>query len=173
MSLEAKPTVAVLIILVLTLILLMMVYGKSNGLEAYSAPRQPIDFFHRVHAGDKGISCEFCHRTVRTSAFAGMPETELCMRCHRVIIPQHWEIQRLHGYWNRHEPVPWVRVNRLPGFVFFDHHAHVTHGVQCAVCHGSVVEMDRLHQTAPLSMGWCVACHRSHNAPSDCWTCHR
>ena len=173
MSLEAKPAVAIAVLLLLGLILLTGMFGQANGMAQVTAPRQPIDFFHRVHAGDKGINCEFCHRTVRTAAFAGMPSTETCMRCHRVVIPRHWEIQRLHSYWETAQPVPWVRVNHLPGFVFFDHHAHVTHGVQCAVCHGRVVEMDRLYQTAPLSMGWCVDCHNHNKAPDDCWTCHR
>ena len=173
MTSEARITIFSILALLVGLVMLTEFYGTSSGMVAYSAPRQPVDFFHRVHAGDKGIACEFCHRTVGTSAFAGMPSTETCMRCHRVVIPNHWEIHRIHDYWEKAEPIPWVRVNHLPGFVFFDHQAHIAKGVQCKVCHGDVVTMDRLHQTAPLSMGWCVACHREHAAPDDCWTCHR
>ena len=103
-----------------------------------------------------------------------MPSTELCMRCHRVVIPHHPQIQKLHGYWERREAVPWQRVNCLPGFVIFDHRAHTVIGkTECDTCHGDVRQMDRLRQTAPLTMGWCLDCHRSKGADTDCWTCHR
>ncbi|HET6384758.1 MAG TPA: cytochrome c3 family protein [Armatimonadota bacterium] len=173
MTAEARVTAGTILVLLIGLTMLTIFYGSTSGIIVYNAPAQPIDFFHRVHAGDKGISCYFCHRTAATAAFAGMPSTETCMRCHRVVIPHHYEIQRLHRYWKNREPVPWVRVNQLPGFVFFDHKAHILNGVKCDYCHGKVITMDRLHQAAPLSMGWCVACHRAHKAPDDCWTCHR
>ncbi|HET6381945.1 MAG TPA: cytochrome c3 family protein [Armatimonadota bacterium] len=170
MAAESKVTILTIVVLLGSLIAL---YAAAGGMAITNATPQPIDFFHRVHAGEKHIACAFCHRTYRTEAYAGMPSTELCMRCHRVVIPHHPEIQLLHQYWDSHKAIPWERVNRLPGFVFFDHQAHVKHGVACAVCHGPVAQMDRLIQTAPLTMGWCVQCHRSKRASIECATCHR
>lgn len=143
-------------------------------LPGSQGPRQPIPFYHRVHAGDRHIACQFCHRTVKEASFAGIPSTELCMRCHRVVIPQFPPIRELHGYWERRQPIPWVRVYALPGYVFYDHHAHtVTAGLDCDDCHGDVAAMDRVRQVAPLTMGWCLGCHQKRGAPENCWTCHR
>src|SRR6185437_15514539 len=102
MTAEVKLTGLSIFALAAALVLFTMLNGSTSGRLYPSAPAQPIDFFHRVHAGDKGISCNFCHRTVSTAAFAGMPSTETCMRCHRVVIPHHWEIQRLHKIWDQH-----------------------------------------------------------------------
>jgi hypothetical protein len=172
MGLTAESRAA-LISIGFLLIVLVTLYGVGGGKILVGAPQQPIDFFHSVHVGQKHLACIFCHRTYATEAFAGMPSTMTCMRCHRVVIPEHPEIQRLHSYWINSEAIPWIRVNRLPGFVFFDHHAHIAKGVPCATCHGDVGKMDRLAQAAPLTMGWCVQCHRSKRAPIDCVTCHR
>ncbi len=179
MTREAKRLVLAVLVLIVALIVLWVVAGRRR---VGFAPTQPIAFFHYVHARDKQIACEYCHRTVRSAANAGVPSTQFCMRCHRVVIPNFSEIQKLHGYWNRREAVPWVRVNRLPGFVNFDHHAHTVIGkLDCVPCHGDVKEMDVIRQTAPLNMGWCLSCHRGEmplpagvtGAPTNCVTCHR
>lgn len=170
MASEIKITTSTLLVLIVSLIVL---YSMAAGKIIIGGPQQPIDFFHRIHAGEKHIACDFCHRTTTTAAFAGMPAVETCMRCHRVVIPHHPQIQILHSFWEKQEPIPWVRVNHLPGFVYFNHSAHITAGVKCEVCHGDVSHTDRLAQVAPLSMGWCLACHQAHKAPQDCWTCHR
>ncbi|MBI3911924.1 MAG: cytochrome c3 family protein [Armatimonadetes bacterium] len=168
---EAKVTIVVLALL---LVAFLLVYVAASGVAIVTAPVQPIDFFHRVHAGDKQIACEYCHRTAKSAALAGMPSVELCMRCHRVVIPHYREIQKLHRYWESGVPIPWQRVNRLPGFVYFNHQAHtVTGKLDCAECHGKTETMDRLVRTAPLTMGWCLDCHRKKRASMDCWACHR
>lgn len=162
--------------LIILLALLPLLLAKSSNAIAVNAPKQPVDFFHRVHAGDKQIPCAYCHAQTKESSFAGMPSTQLCMRCHRVIIPNHPQIVKLHDYWEKGKGVPWERVNRLPGFVYFTHKAHIAAGVPCEKCHGDLTKMDRVRQVAPLNMGWCLDCHR-HNtykkAPTDCVTCHR
>ncbi|HEY3266475.1 MAG TPA: cytochrome c3 family protein [Armatimonadota bacterium] len=157
---------------VLVLCSLPLFYANAERPFTENAPKQPIDFFHRVHVGVKQIQCGYCHRETAKAAFAGMPSTQLCMRCHRVVIPNHPEIKKLHNYFDQGKAVPWERVHHLPGFVVFNHKAHIAANVPCAKCHGDVARMDRLQQTAPLTMGWCVTCHRQNKAPTDCGTCH-
>ena len=162
--------------MVVLLALLPLLLAKSSNAIGVNAPKQPVDFYHRVHAGDKQIACQYCHAQTKQSSFAGMPATQLCMRCHRVIIPYHPEIMKLKAFWEKGEGVPWERVNVLPGFVNFTHKAHIAAGVPCETCHGNMKTMDRARQTAPLSMGWCLTCHRINKykkAPTDCVVCHR
>jgi cytochrome c7-like protein len=164
---------AVLWLTAATLIFTALVVGLGSG-AAGGGPAQPIDFFHRIHAGDRQIACAFCHRTAESAAFAGMPSVEQCMSCHRVVIPDSPEVWKLRSYWELGQPVPWKRVNALPAHVYFSHEAHTSAGkMGCASCHGRVETMDRLGQTAPLTMGWCLDCHRKRNASTECVSCHR
>ncbi|HEY3397544.1 MAG TPA: cytochrome c3 family protein [Armatimonadota bacterium] len=138
-------------------------------------PEQPLPFSHRLHAGDKGISCYFCHPGADRSSVAGLPEVGKCMVCHRVIAPDFAPIKRLRQYYDTGTPIPWVRVYRLSDYVFFNHAAHLRRGVDCAVCHGNVQGMDRVALNQKLTMGFCVDCHRrpEYQASVDCWRCHR
>jgi mono/diheme cytochrome c family protein len=162
------------------------------------APRQPIFFSHLIHAGSFQISCQFCHTGARRSPSAGLPSVERCMGCHKVIGAQdNPEIAKIHEYWRRREPIPWARVFVLPEFTYFPHKAHVQAGLACQGCHGPVERMrevgartgrtlanDLLNlvglrpSSPPLTMGWCVECHREQNArkgmraPLDCIACH-
>jgi hypothetical protein len=163
-----------------------------------NAPRQPIFFSHLIHAGSFAMPCQHCHVEARRSEYAGLPSVERCMGCHKIIGAQdNPEIAKLHGYWQRREPIPWVRVFKVPEFTYFPHKAHVRAGVACQTCHGPVERMrvvgaqtgpnllnDLLNLVGlrpsppPLSMGWCVECHRRENAtrgtraPLDCIACH-
>ncbi len=83
------------------------------------------------------------------------------------------QVQKVMSYWNNKESIPWVRVNRVPDFVYFTHETHIANNVDCSSCHGNVATMDRITQPQPLTMGWCINCHRSRGAPTDCWTCHK
>ncbi|HXG17065.1 MAG TPA: c-type cytochrome [Calidithermus sp.] len=162
------------------------------------APVQPIFFSHLIHAGSFGIDCQYCHTGARRGVAAGLPSVERCMGCHKVIGAQdNPEIKKIHEYWNRQQPIPWVRVFKVPEFTFFPHKPHVRAGVQCQTCHGPVERMrvvgaatgprlgnDLLNLIGlrppppPLTMGWCVDCHREQNrtqgraAPLDCVACH-
>ena len=162
------------------------------------APTQPILFSHVVHAGSFQIGCQFCHADARRSEYAGLPSVERCMGCHRIIGAQdNPEIQKIHRYAERGEPVPWVRVFKMPEFTYFPHKPHVRAGVECQTCHGPVERMRVVGATTgprllndlknlvglrpsspPLTMGWCLDCHREQNAtrgmraPLDCVTCH-
>ena len=162
------------------------------------APRQPIFFSHVIHAGSFQIDCQFCHADARRSEYAGVPSVERCLGCHKIIGAQdNPEIGKIHEYARRGEPIPWVRVFKVPEFTYFPHKPHVAAGVACQACHGPIEQMrvvgaltgPRLTNdlarlvglkpaSPPLSMGWCVECHRSENtrrgtqAPLDCVACH-
>jgi mono/diheme cytochrome c family protein len=162
------------------------------------APAQPIFFSHLIHAGSFQIPCGYCHADARRSEHAGLPSVQRCMGCHTIIGAQdNPEIKKIHDYWARKEPIPWVRVFKVPEFTYFPHKPHVRAGVSCQTCHGPVERMrvvgartgprlgnDLLNlvglrpPSPPLTMGWCVDCHREWNAknrtsaPLDCYTCH-
>jgi Cytochrome c7 and related cytochrome c/Class III cytochrome C family len=132
------------------------------GLNQGYSPTQPIAFPHKVHAGDNKIPCLYCHYAARTSRHAGIPPASVCMNCHSVLEKQTVEIEKLKEAVQRQEPVKWVKVHNLPDFVYFNHSQHVLSGVACQKCHGPVEAMDRISQHSPLTMGWCLECHREH-----------
>uniref|UniRef100_UPI003217168E cytochrome c3 family protein n=1 Tax=uncultured Draconibacterium sp. TaxID=1573823 RepID=UPI003217168E len=129
------------------------------------APDQPIKFSHKVHAGDNGIDCMYCHTTAEQGKSAGIPATNLCMNCH-VLIREgtnsgKFEIAKIVDAVENGKPVVWNRIHNLPDHVFFSHAVHVGSGkLDCAQCHGAVEEMDIMKQESELSMGWCINCHR-------------
>ena len=121
---------------------------------------QPVAFDHRHHVVDDGIDCLYCHTDAERSPYAGVPSTETCMNCH----DQIWNRSPLlNVVWRSHAdgaPIAWQRVNMLPDFVYFNHGIHVSKGVGCETCHGRIDRMARIYQAAPLTMGWCLDCHR-------------
>ena len=122
-------------------------------------PEQPIKFDHRHHTRDDGITCEYCHKGALDTPYAGVPSTSLCMGCHAQIWVSSPELTALRGSYFADAPIRWQRVNRLPDFVFFNHSAHVTHGVGCVTCHGRVDLMPQVYAAQPLTMRWCLDCH--------------
>src|SRR5437899_1955917 len=131
------------------------------GIHQGYSPEQPIAFPHKVHAGDNKIACLYCHYAARTSRHAGIPPASVCMNCHTVLEKQTVEIEKLKEAVQQQRPVRWVKVHNLPDFVYFNHSQHVVSGVACQRCHGPVETMDRVEQAAPLTMGWCLGCHRA------------
>lgn len=129
--------------------------GQDNPLD------QPVLFDHRHHVGDDRIDCRYCHDLVERSSYAGLPPTDRCLGCHGQIWSQSPLLEPIWRSYTTGMPVPWVRVHRLPDFVYFDHSAHVTAGVGCVTCHGPVNRMARIYQWAPLTMQWCLGCHRN------------
>jgi hypothetical protein len=136
------------------------------------SPVQPLTFSHQLHAGRSAIPCLYCHRNAPKSPVAGIPTLADCRACHQFISPDAPEIKKLMGYWDRREPIPWVRVYWLPDHVYFPHMMHVRARLDCTVCHGDVAGMQRITRSVHLKMGWCLNCHRQHKASIDCWTCH-
>ena len=163
------------------------VYGylMQIGVDQEYAPIQPIHYSHRIHAGDNEINCKYCHSAARVSKNGGIPSLNVCMNCHKNIgevaettaTPEYSkafydeEIQKLYtavgwdpetqSYTGKTQPVKWVRIHNLPDFVYFNHSQHVTvAGIECQTCHGPVQEYEIQKQFAPLTMSWCVDCHR-------------
>jgi hypothetical protein len=134
------------------------VFGDHFGYE----PLQPINFSHKIHAGDNKISCLYCHSSADKSKVAGVPSASLCMNCHTKIKPDSPEIQKIINALNQNKPIEWVKVNDLPDHVAFNHSRHVTAGLSCQTCHGPVETMERVSQQNTFSMGSCISCHRAH-----------
>lgn len=122
---------------------------------------QTVPFSHQHHAGDLGIDCRYCHTGVNKDAHATLPPTHTCMTCHSQLYTNAPMLAPVRASLASGEPIAWNRVNRLSGYVYFDHHVHVNNGVPCAACHGDLRRMPLTRQTAPLTMAWCVDCHRA------------
>ena len=163
-------------------------YLMQIGIDQEYEPLQPIHYSHRIHAGDNGIDCKYCHSSARVSKHAGIPSLNVCMNCHKNIsevaettaTEEHskafydqqiaklydavgWD-KSLQKYTGKTKPVKWVRIHNLPDHVYFNHSQHVTvAGVECQTCHGPVQEYEFQKQFAPLTMGWCINCHRVTN----------
>jgi hypothetical protein len=184
---------------VLLAVLLFLAVSSWSRQPAVARPSvQPIEFPHNTHVQTYKIDCQYCHADARRSEYAGIPSVERCMGCHRITAADRPLIQKLAEYASRGEPIPWVRVYKLPEFTYFPHKAHVRAEIQCQDCHGKVETMttaaaavtgptlvnDLLNLVGlrpappPLSMGWCIDCHREQNAtrkrqaPLDCVACH-
>jgi mono/diheme cytochrome c family protein len=162
-------------------------YLMQIGVDQGYQPVQPIHFSHKIHGGDNAIDCKYCHSSARVSKTSGIPSLNVCMNCHKSIYeykgettPEYskefydGEIKKLYAaagwddaaqqYTGDSQPVKWVRIHNLPDFVYFNHSQHVTvAGVECQTCHGPVQEMEIVSQFAPLTMGWCIDCHKTTN----------
>lgn len=125
------------------------------------APEQPVPFQHSLHAGQLGIDCRYCHSHVERSEHANIPTSQTCMACHSQILTDSPLLEPVRESLETGEPVPWVRVHKTPDYVFFNHAVHVNRGVSCFECHGQVNEMDVVAVQKPLSMAWCLECHRN------------
>jgi hypothetical protein len=125
------------------------------------AVEQPVPFSHKHHVGDDGIDCRYCHATVETSSFAGMPPISTCMTCHSQLYTDQAMLKPVVDSWQRGVALHWQRVHQLPDFVYFNHSIHVAKGVGCESCHGRVDRMPLTARTQPLSMQWCLDCHRA------------
>jgi hypothetical protein len=156
-----RPVVgAVLGILPLYFVVLFYYGGSPRTTDVGYAPEQPVPYSHALHAGDLGIDCRYCHTSVEDSAFANIPPTATCMNCHTGIHAESPKLAPVRASLATAMPVPWIRVHDLPDYAYFDHSAHVRRGVGCVECHGRIDEMELLFQAEPLSMGWCLECHR-------------
>jgi hypothetical protein len=125
------------------------------------AVEQPVPFSHRHHAGDLGIDCRYCHGTVETDAFAGMPPISTCMTCHSQLYTNQAALKPVVDSWRSGAALHWQRVNQLPDFVYFNHAIHVAKGIACVSCHGRVDRMPLTARMQSLSMKWCLGCHRA------------
>jgi hypothetical protein len=130
-----------------------------NTLQFYPLD-QPVEFDHRHHAADDEIDCLYCHVGAERSAYAGVPPTEVCIGCHAQVWNQSPLLEPVRRSYFSGEPIPWNRVHDLGDFTYLNHAVHVTQGIGCVSCHGRVDRMARVYRVTPLTMGWCLDCHR-------------
>jgi hypothetical protein len=145
-------------------------YGSPKNTWVGYAPVQPVAYSHKLHAGELGIDCRYCHANIERSAEAMIPPTQTCMGCHAVIKTDSVRLKPVRDSWAANTPLEWVRVHKLPEHAYFDHSVHLAVGVGCASCHGRVDQMEVVRQDQTLSMSWCLDCHRDpgkHLRPKD------
>ena len=123
-------------------------------------PLQPVEYSHKMHAGDLNIDCRYCHTSVEKQAHANVPPTRTCMNCHTMVKADSEKLQLVRSSFSTGQPIEWIRVHKLPDYAYFNHSAHISAGVGCISCHGNVAQMQEVTQVKPLSMGWCLECHR-------------
>lgn len=162
--------------------LVALVLGGCEPTNQGYEPTQPIEYSHALHAGQFRIPCQYCHSDAEHGRNAGIPPASTCMNCHSQVRRDSPLLRPLFRAVETNTPIQWVRVNRLPDFVYFNHSFHVTNGIACQRCHGPVETMARVRQDQPLTMGWCLQCHRERNATlppnderrasTDCAACH-
>jgi hypothetical protein len=156
-----REIVAVVAVMVPVYLVLLIAYGLSPRTTAVGyMPEQPVPYSHALHVGQLGIDCRYCHTTVEKAAFAAIPPTATCMNCHQNIRRESPKLLPVRESYATGLPVAWIKVHDLPDYVYFNHSAHVSRGVGCASCHGRVDKMETVYQAEPLSMAWCLDCHR-------------
>ncbi len=155
---------ALLAIVVLGGFLTWLLYaGQSSDYVtgAFVVKEQPIQFSHERHVAGNGIDCRYCHTSVETSSFAGIPPTKTCMNCHSQIFSSSPYLEPVRASYRDNKSIEWQRVHDLPDYVYFNHSIHINKGVGCSTCHGRVDLMPQMWQVASLQMQWCLGCHRN------------
>ena len=146
------------------------IYLTPKYTRAGYQPVQPVPFSHNIHAGQLGLDCRYCHNGVEKSWFANLPGASTCMNCHSLVLKDDPRLAIVRNSASNNVPISWVQVHKTPDYVYFNHSVHVTRGISCVECHGRIDQMDVVTQKQPLSMGWCLECHRapeSHLRPKD------
>ena len=136
-------------------------YFSPEYTDVGYAPEQPVEYSHKLHAGELDLNCQYCHTSVEKSKQANIPPTQTCMNCHSQIKTESDKLTKIRNSWKTGQPIEWVRVHNLPDYAYFNHAIHVNKGVGCESCHGRVDRMEVVAQQEPLSMSWCLDCHRN------------
>lgn len=149
-----------------TLLLLLVVVGVTYYFSPeYTrvgyAPTQPVSFSHEFHSGTLEIDCRFCHSFVDKSGHSNVPGSNVCMSCHSMVLKDDSRLAPVRQSFDSGEPIPWVRVHKVPDYVYFNHAVHVNRGISCVECHGNVDEMEIVYHAKKMSMGFCLDCHRN------------
>ena len=160
-TLARLALVAILLVPTLALLIGSAIARSDTSTGEGRFVEQGVPFSHQHHAGELGIDCRYCHTGVETGARAIVPPTHTCMTCHSQLWTNAAMLAPVRQSMADGRPLEWRRVNRLPDYVYFDHHAHVANGVPCAACHGDVRRMPLTRQASPMTMGWCLDCHRN------------
>lgn len=165
MALDPFVAVGGNLVVVIIASLIVVPQARSVGYQQGYAPDQPIKFSHKLHAGQYEVDCKYCHTGTVKGKNAWIPSVNVCMNCHKGVQegPKYGkeEIAKVRLAYEENMPIEWVRIHNLPDLVYFNHQQHVVVGnLECQTCHGPVEEMEKVYQWAPLSMGWCINCHR-------------
>ncbi|MDA0684050.1 MAG: cytochrome c3 family protein [Bacteroidetes bacterium] len=142
-------------------ILFIWYYFSPEYTDVGYAPEQPVEYSHRLHAGQLGISCQYCHTNVKDAAHSNVPATQTCMNCHSQVRTDSPKLLPVRESWATGESIEWIKVHKLPDYAQFSHAVHTNNGVGCESCHGRIDQMEVVFQSEPLSMGWCLECHRN------------
>lgn len=157
-----RASIAVLVGLIALSFLIGAAVVRSPYMTLQGVAReQPVPFSHEHHVGGLGLDCRYCHTTVEVSRFAGIPPTQICMNCHAELWVSAPALAPVRESWRTGRSIEWTRVHDLPGFVYFDHSIHVQKGFGCVACHGRVDKMPLMWKASPLTMEWCLECHRN------------
>ena len=135
-------------------------YGSPKYTDVGYRPIQPVPYSHKLHAGELGLDCRYCHASVEVSAVANIPPTQACMNCHRLVKRDSEKLAPIRDSASTGRPMHWIRVHKLPDYAYFQHRAHIAAGIGCVTCHGRIDQMEVVTQMQPLSMSWCLDCHR-------------
>jgi len=135
-------------------------YATPKYTRVGYAPNQPVPFSHALHSGQLGMDCRYCHSNVEKSGYANVPTAQTCMNCHNQIKVDSPLLAPVRESYASGGSVPWVKIHEAPDYVYFNHAVHVARGVSCVDCHGQINEMEVVYHAKPLSMGWCLDCHR-------------
>ena len=157
-----RPAVALGALGGLIYVVVIVWFGFSPKTTAVGyQPEQPVPYSHALHVGQLGLDCRYCHNTVERAAFAAIPPTQTCMNCHSMIRKTSEKLTPIFSSYATGMPVEWIKVHDLADYVYFNHSAHVRRGIGCVSCHGRIDTMEVVRQVEPLSMGWCLNCHRN------------
>lgn len=124
-------------------------------------PKQPVAFSHKIHNEQLGIDCRYCHNNVDGSWFSNIPAASTCMNCHSLILKDDPKLALVRESFATGKPIPWVQIHKVPDYVYFNHSVHVNRGISCVHCHGEINQMDEVQHAKPLSMSFCLDCHRA------------
>ena len=149
--------------------LLLVGAARRVGVSQGYSPVQPIAFSHKLHAGDNHIPCLYCHFAAEKGRHAGIPPENVCMNCHSKLRVESVEVEKLKEAVVQGRAIRWTKIHNLPDFVYFNHSQHVLAGLACQKCHGPIERMERVRQDAPLTMGWCIGCHRARGITPPSW----
>ena len=142
-------------------ILFIWYYFSPEYTDVGYAPEQPVEYSHRLHAGQLGLDCQYCHTNVKDAAHSNVPATQTCMNCHSQVRTESLKLLPVRESWATGESIEWIKVHKLPDYAQFSHAVHTNNGVGCESCHGRIDQMEVVFQAEPLSMGWCLECHRN------------
>ncbi len=139
----------------------LTVFARTSNNKVRVPIEQPVAFSHALHNGQLGLDCRYCHTSVEVAAAANIPPTETCMTCHSQIRVGSPQLAAVQASWDSGEPIVWNKVHDLADFVYFNHSAHINKGIGCSSCHGRIDQMAAIWKNKPMTMGWCLECHRN------------